>query len=399
MLDQLRQIVANRAGRIDLTPLARRFGKTADLQTPMQAFDIAQELSRLALPHLPEGGGSTAEQGADALVRFIAGMPEDLAASIRGVPAFVPVAARAWLEPQMDAFVALSCTVQDIWAHLAGPEAEDDGAIAQALVWHSPHRVLDFGCGAGHFAHLLCAAGASVDGIEPDPVKRAFFQFRARHFALERSMRLGQHGAVYDTVLALNVLDHMEDPTPALELFARTLAPGGLLCTVAAFPNDGWHQSDEPVVQRCAARILREYCHSEYPGTLPAWTDCWVKRPDSASEEPPADGLPQLHPATVVHPQADGSCVLHANRFYSRQVALDEDTVQVCRALDGTKTISALALRHEVDEDDLRGLCEALDLAGQLIWRPSIGVNHGAVPAKKPRTLEAATPLTQEHTS
>ena len=169
MLDQLRQIVARRVGKIDLSPLAQRFGDTCRLETPAQAFAMAQLLSRLALPHLPPAGGSVGEQGADALLRFIARMPDNLVQSIRAVPAFVSPALRAWQEPQMDAFVALSCTIQDIWAHLMGPESEEDDAIAHALLWHAPRRVLDFGCGAGHFAHLLSMAGATVDGIEPDP--------------------------------------------------------------------------------------------------------------------------------------------------------------------------------------------------------------------------------------
>ena len=361
MLDELCKIIAARASALDLSPLRERFGVSTELTTPAESFDAAQALCRIALERLPSGSApiSPAEQGADLLIRFIAEMPDSLAHSIQNVPAFVPQASRAWLEPQLDPFVSLACTVQDVWAHLLGPESGEDAAIVAALLWHRPRTVFDFGCGAGHFAHVLAVTGIQVDGLEVDPLKRAFFEYRAQASGLAGRMRLGCRCDSYDMVLAINVLDHMEDPAPTLAAFATAITPGSVLCTLAAFPSDDWHQSDPAVVTACARHLWENYTLSHYPDALPPWMDCWVRRTEPLVPMTLAS-RPRMNPGSVFHREGDGQIILHANRFYSQPLTLDDYTAEVCSQFDGRNSVADVADQTEVDPDELLNLCTLL---------------------------------------
>lgn len=375
MLNELRKIIAMRAGALDLSRLREQFGASTQLTTPAEVFNVAQALCRIALEQLPDGGApSAAQQGADLLIRFIAEMPDSLARSVRAVTAFVPQAARAWLEPQLDSFVALACTVHDVWAHLLGPESEQDAAIAAALLWHRPCTAFDFGCGAGHFAHVLAAAGIHVDGLEVDPLKRAFFEYRAQASGLADRMSLVRRNDTYDMVLAINVLDHMEDPAPALAAFAAALSPGRVLCTLAAFPSDGWHQSDPAVITACARDFWGNYTLSRYRGALPPWMDCWV-RCSEPLDLPTFASRPLMNPGSVFHRDGEGQVTLHANRFYSQPLMLDSYTAEVCGRFNGLNSVAEVANQTKVDPDELLTLCTLLQQTRHLYWEPDAG--HG----------------------
>lgn len=369
MLDELRKIIASRVGTLDLSPLRERFGTSTPLRTPAEMFDVAQALCRIASEGLSNEAASPAQEGADLLIRFVAEMPEALARAVRDVPAFTAPAERAWLEPVADAFVALACTVQDVWAHLLGPESDEDDAIAAALLWHQPHTALDFGCGAGHFAHLLARSGVEVDGIEIDPLKQAFFNFRARESGLTSRMRLGLHRESYDMVVALNVLDHMEDPTPALAAFRAAIPSGRVLCTLAAFPHDGWHQSDAAVVAACGEELWGEYTLSEYPHALPPWMDCWIRRSRPSDALTPSS-RPRLSPGSTFHREDGGRVVLHANRFYSRSLVLDDETADICMRFDGDASVRDIAVQSDVEAEELIDLCSLMQEAGHLYLPP-----------------------------
>jgi SAM-dependent methyltransferase len=365
VLNELREIIARRAGRLDLSSLRRQFDGEA-VRTPADMLDFAQALCRIACEKLPDEAARTAAQmGADLLVRFIAELPDDLARSLRQVPDFAPAAERAWLEPSVDPFVALGCTVQDVWAHLLGPESSEDDAIAAAICWHAPGTVYDLGCGAGHFAHVLAALGVAVDGHEIDPVKRAFFEYRASESGLAQRMRLGRRRDTYDMVLALNVLDHLSDPESALDTLVQAVRRGGNLCTLAAFPADGWHQSDPDIVSSCGRSLWNDFTLTDCPSGNVAWMDCWARR-SAPLPELALGSRPRVNPGSTFHREAADRVVLHANRFYSQQLLLDGDTTDICNLFDGGVSVRDVALRCEVDPEELLDLCRHLQGAGHL---------------------------------
>jgi FkbM family methyltransferase len=97
-------------------------------------------------------------------------------------------------------------------------------------------RVLDAGAGIGTFTEQL-AAGRYVVALEPDP---AFVPRLRRRFADHPNVEVaacaveeldaGAHS--FDTILCLNVLEHIADDEKTLLSFHRLLRPGGTLLTL-----------------------------------------------------------------------------------------------------------------------------------------------------------------------
>lgn len=100
-------------------------------------------------------------------------------------------------------------------------------------------RILEVGCGTGSNIALLQGFGR-VDAIEPDGPARAL---AARRSGLDvRGGFLPADGpsiedGAYDLIVLLDVLEHIPEDGPALEVLRAKLAPGGrLLVTVPAMP-------------------------------------------------------------------------------------------------------------------------------------------------------------------
>lgn len=121
--------------------------------------------------------------------------------------------------------------------------------VAYQYRWLAPHlagrRVLEVGTGIGALTEFLLADAAYVIGIEPDAACFDAVSQRLGHWrtlelhrcALEDldAGRLSARGL--DTVLCVNVLEHLEDDRAALRSFARLLPPGGrLVLVVPAIP-------------------------------------------------------------------------------------------------------------------------------------------------------------------
>lgn len=100
--------------------------------------------------------------------------------------------------------------------------------------------ILDIGCGSGEIGAALAAAkGAIVDGIEADPLRAEIAR---------RALRFVQTGLVgdefeaddelspqYDTILLLDVLEHVVDPSPLLLWAIGRMRPEGRI--LALIPN------------------------------------------------------------------------------------------------------------------------------------------------------------------
>lgn len=103
-------------------------------------------------------------------------------------------------------------------------------------------RVLDAGCGMGVNAEFLCNPHVdSYTFLEPDAALLAHVDEHVSSPLLMRSERLcgttsDLVGRTYDTILYLDVIEHIEDSKAELQRAYDLLAPGGhLLIVVPAF--------------------------------------------------------------------------------------------------------------------------------------------------------------------
>ncbi len=97
---------------------------------------------------------------------------------------------------------------------------------------------LDVGCGAGLLTEPLARLGASVTGIGASPEVIAVAREHAEAMALAIDYRAGdvqEFQCQFDLVTAMEVIEHVADPSTFLKALARRLAPGGLL--ILSTPN------------------------------------------------------------------------------------------------------------------------------------------------------------------
>lgn len=98
---------------------------------------------------------------------------------------------------------------------------------------------LDVGCGAGLLCEPLARLGARVTGIDAAPENAAAAAAHAARGGLDIRYLAGEldtlRGERFDLVTAMEVVEHVTDPTAFVEALAAALAPGGLL--VMSSPN------------------------------------------------------------------------------------------------------------------------------------------------------------------
>ncbi|MFW6348615.1 MAG: class I SAM-dependent methyltransferase, partial [Cyclonatronaceae bacterium] len=98
-------------------------------------------------------------------------------------------------------------------------------------------RLLDFGCGTGHFAGACAGEGHQVRGIETDPDAAALAR---EHTGLPiysgfSALPAPQTADGFDAITAWHVLEHVPQPAETLHHFYAHLKPGGL--AFIAVPN------------------------------------------------------------------------------------------------------------------------------------------------------------------
>lgn len=93
----------------------------------------------------------------------------------------------------------------------------------------------DIGCGAGLLAEPMARLGATVTGIDPSARSIGAARAHAEAGDLEIDYRaigvesLAEAGAVFDIVLAMEVIEHTSDPDLFICQLADITRPGGLL--------------------------------------------------------------------------------------------------------------------------------------------------------------------------
>jgi SAM-dependent methyltransferase len=102
-------------------------------------------------------------------------------------------------------------------------------------------RVVDVGAGVGTFTALAAEAGADVTAVEPVPtfaaILRERFEANDRVAVVEGTIdAVGR--STFESIICLNVLEHVEDDVTTLRQFIELLVPDGrLLLLVPAHPR------------------------------------------------------------------------------------------------------------------------------------------------------------------
>lgn len=96
-------------------------------------------------------------------------------------------------------------------------------------------RILEVGCGIGTFTARFCEVADRVVGIEPNPncvaalqpvcAAQPRFTLWEQHLEACRPEDLARER--FDTVVCVNVLEHIEDDRAAMRAFREALVPGG----------------------------------------------------------------------------------------------------------------------------------------------------------------------------
>ena len=134
-------------------------------------------------------------------------------------PRISPVAYRSWRATRLGAIT----------------ESLEQRAIHQLLGPIDGAEVLDAGCGDGTLARAMASRGASVTGIDADPLMLAAARARAEMtgvrvtFLSGRIERLPIPDASFDVLVAVTVLCFVADADTAVREMARVLRPGGRL--------------------------------------------------------------------------------------------------------------------------------------------------------------------------
>jgi SAM-dependent methyltransferase len=133
-------------------------------------------------------------------------------------------------------------------------------------------RVLDFGCGDATFLEQLVRSGnipAVAVGAEIDPRvitdnRQRLGSVRPLEFIHQFDLERPEYDAGFDTIICMEVCEHLHRPKQTLDLFRRLLAPQGLL--LVSVPVE----TGLPLmIKQSARRLAALRGIGDYPGSNP----------------------------------------------------------------------------------------------------------------------------------
>ena len=117
------------------------------------------------------------------------------------------------------------------------PMDQVDDAVVDFVAEHAGRTVLDLGCGIGGYSRALADRGFTMTALDVVPE----YVERARSIGVDAELydgdRLPLEDGSVDTVILLEVLEHLEDPA-ALLREARRVARGNVLVTTPNCTQD-----------------------------------------------------------------------------------------------------------------------------------------------------------------
>ena len=113
----------------------------------------------------------------------------------------------------------------------------------------SESRILEVGCGTGHWLNVLKAFKANVMGLDFSSGMLARARTSSPEMALIRgtAQHLPFPDASFDKVFCINAIHHFPDKPAYLREVRRLLRPGGRMLTIGLDPHSGvdqWHVYD-----------------------------------------------------------------------------------------------------------------------------------------------------------
>jgi SAM-dependent methyltransferase len=112
-------------------------------------------------------------------------------------------------------------------------------------------RVLDVGCGTGGTMERLRALGGEPVGLDVEPLALAFCRARGHsRLLLGSATALPFTDGAFDAVIALDVLEHIDDDAAAAREIGRVLAPGGALYISVPAYQSMWSGHDVALMHR-----------------------------------------------------------------------------------------------------------------------------------------------------
>jgi 2-polyprenyl-3-methyl-5-hydroxy-6-metoxy-1,4-benzoquinol methylase len=113
------------------------------------------------------------------------------------------------------------------------------------LMWlrsAAPGRLLDVGCGSGHFLARMRTAGWQVVGVEPDPSAAQIARDRLGLPVVVGTLEALDPAEGFDAITLSHVIEHVPDPVATLRDCWRRLRPGGRLLALTPNVNGFGHR-------------------------------------------------------------------------------------------------------------------------------------------------------------